>query len=114
MKGIDDNGNNTFLPLNFADILSVSVGSVLVKNSNSLIGTISGLNSDCSSSNSSLNNNATQQVILTDDPNIFLRPLDSYQEEDLERIRDQWLKALNNRHNYLKNQIKEVCFYEKE
>lgn len=36
------------------------------------------------------------------------RPLDSYQEEDLERIREQWQRALLNRHNYLETQIKEV------
>uniref|UniRef100_A0A915BGU3 Kinesin-like protein unc-104 n=2 Tax=Parascaris univalens TaxID=6257 RepID=A0A915BGU3_PARUN len=33
------------------------------------------------------------------------KPLDSYQEEDLDRIREQWTKALANRQNYLERQI---------
>ncbi|VDN94729.1 unnamed protein product [Brugia pahangi] len=33
------------------------------------------------------------------------KPLDSYQEEDLERIREQWTIALANRQNYLVNHI---------
>uniref|UniRef100_A0A915PR24 Kinesin motor domain-containing protein n=1 Tax=Setaria digitata TaxID=48799 RepID=A0A915PR24_9BILA len=33
------------------------------------------------------------------------KPLDSYQEEDLERIREQWTRALANRQNYLVNHI---------
>lgn len=97
------------MPLNFADILSVSAGSVLVKDGNFLLGTTAGITSDYSSSNLSLNTSGgIQQVVLAEDANTFLRPLDSYQEEDLDRIRDQWLRALNNRHGYLESQINEV------
>uniref|UniRef100_A0A0R3RTH8 Kinesin motor domain-containing protein n=1 Tax=Elaeophora elaphi TaxID=1147741 RepID=A0A0R3RTH8_9BILA len=36
---------------------------------------------------------------------VVQKPLDSYQEEDLERIREQWTTALTNRQNYLVSHI---------
>ncbi|EJW82283.1 hypothetical protein WUBG_06807 [Wuchereria bancrofti] len=39
------------------------------------------------------------------------KPLDSYQEEDLERIREQWAVALVNRQNYLVSHINAVSLH---
>ncbi|VDK46831.1 unnamed protein product [Anisakis simplex] len=36
---------------------------------------------------------------------VVQKALDSYQEEDLDKIREQWTKALTNRQNYLERQI---------
>ncbi|CAD5230171.1 unnamed protein product [Bursaphelenchus okinawaensis] len=36
------------------------------------------------------------------------RPLDSYQEEGLDQIRDQWTRALDDRQKYLSEQIKKI------
>uniref|UniRef100_A0A7E4ZYZ4 Kinesin motor domain-containing protein n=1 Tax=Panagrellus redivivus TaxID=6233 RepID=A0A7E4ZYZ4_PANRE len=65
-KVVGDRGS---LPLAFTDLSTVSIGSIIVKDSN--------------------------------DP----KQMDSYQEDDLDRIREQWTLALSNRQKYLEQQI---------
>lgn len=97
------------LPLNFADILSVAVGSVVVKEDDMLI--TSHVAGSCYASTSNLLSydewgRPSATAALTFDN--YANRMDSYQEEDLERIRDQWCKALATRHSYLEKQIHEV------
>lgn len=65
---------NGSLPINFIDITSISIGSVMIQDS-------------------------TNE-----------KELDSYQEEDLDKIREQWTSALSIRQKYLEEQINSVSF----
>ena len=64
------------LPVNFTDVTSISIGSIVIKDSGDE------------------------------------RQLDSYQEEDLDKIREQWTSALSVRQKYLEQQINSVSLLE--
>lgn len=140
LNGVEGHSGG-ILPLTFSHIHSVSLGSCVVVDENNMIlntpitsngsysnnlNEISHLDEmshldeeeedfdefDINSSNEFiLNRNEFQKVLPEKRCQYLSRPLDSYQEEDLERIREQWQRALLNRHNYLESQIKQVSFF---
>lgn len=122
------------LTLTFSHIHSVSLGSCVVVDKNNMILNSSNTPVSYDSYSTNLNEMSSEQLDEGEDFDEFdsldesilkhnerglpakrclylNRPLDSYQEEDLERIREQWQRALFNRYNYLESQIKEVNFF---
>uniref|UniRef100_A0A915DQE0 Kinesin-like domain-containing protein n=1 Tax=Ditylenchus dipsaci TaxID=166011 RepID=A0A915DQE0_9BILA len=106
VRGVDFEHSGGTLPLSFSDILSVGIGSIVVKEGNSMITSNGYSNPDYYGAS---NWNLSGEENLWCNRTEASRPLDSYQEEDLDRIREQWSRALACRHQYLESQINELA-----
>ncbi|KAI1724019.1 kinesin motor domain-containing protein [Ditylenchus destructor] len=107
VRSLDEDQTSGTLPLSFSDIHSVAIGSITVKQGQTIIASANSSPQDYYSNGGS-NWNLYDEEAEMDTLASALRPLDSYQEDDLDRIREQWSRALEKRQQHLEAQINEL------